>query len=397
MWENSSGMNWIDILIILFLISSIFRGREVGFVRQLFSTIGFFGGLWIGTLLEPHTVTLAHSQGARSFVTLLTTLGCAFVLLSVGEYVGILLKSKVTLKQLNTADNALGSGLALISVLLAVWLSASIVLSLPFGGLQNSVRGSSIISALNRKLPPATTIVADLSHLIDPNGFPQVFNGAEPAPNGNVALPNLGNLRPAVQKDEASVVKIEGQGCGGIVEGSGFVVGKGLVATNAHVIAGIGTPYVLDGNGTHRGTAVWFDPNLDFAVLRVSDLAGKPLNISTAEAARGTAGAVLGYPGGGNFTAQAAAVLDEFAATGRNIYNQGNTTREIYELKASIIPGNSGGPLIDKNGTVIGVVFAESTTYNQVGYALQTKPVVQGIKQAEARNQRVSTGSCAEQ
>lgn len=390
-------MNWIDIIVILFLVSSIFRGREVGFVRQLFSTVGFFGGLWLGTLLAPHTVQLVHSQGARSFVTLLTTLGCAFLLLSVGEYVGILLKSRVTLKQLNEVDNVLGSGLALVSVLLGVWLSASIAVSLPFPGLQSAIKGSSIISALDRKLPPATTIVADLSHLIDPNGFPQVFNGIEPAPNSNVPLPDLGAMQAAVQKDQASVVKVEGQGCGGIVEGSGFVVAKNLIATNAHVVAGIGTPYVLDSNGTHRATAVWFDPNLDFAVLRVSDLAGKPLTINSGEVARGTASAVLGYPGGGNFTASVAAVLDEFAATGRNIYNQGNTTRNIYELKATIIPGNSGGPLVDKNGTVIGVVFAESTSYNHVGYALQTKPVVQEIKQAETRNRQVSTGGCAEQ
>ena len=161
--------------------------------------------------------------------------------------------------------------LAIITVSLGVWLSATIALSLPAPGIQSAIKSSAIVGLLNRILPPATTIVADLSHLVDPNGFPQVFNGLEPSPNKKVTLPNLGELQPAVQKDLASVVKVEGQGCGGIVEGSGFVVANGMIATDAHVVAGIRTPYVLDSNGTHRATAIWFDPNLDLAILQVSN------------------------------------------------------------------------------------------------------------------------------
>jgi S1-C subfamily serine protease len=389
-------MNFIDIIIVALLISSVFRGREVGFVRQLLSTLGFFGGLFIGALLEPHTVHLVESPVARSVVTLLTTLGCAFLLLTVGEYIGIVLKTKFTLKRINAADNVLGSLLALATVLVGVWLSASIALSVPSASLQSAIKGSAIIANLSRKLPPAPTIVASLSHLIDPNGFPQVFTGNEPSPESNVPLPNLGDMQAAVQKDQVSVVKVEGQGCGGIVEGSGFVVGTNLIATNAHVVAGIQSPYVLDTNGTHSATPIWFDPNLDFAVLRVNHLAGKPLPINDSKITRGTPGAVLGYPGGGDFTANVAAVLDEFTATGRNIYNQGDITRDIYEVEADIIPGNSGGPLIGQDGSVFGVVFAESTTYNHVGYALNTGQVLSEIHQAQTKNHSVSTGSCAE-
>jgi S1-C subfamily serine protease len=389
-------MNIIDIVIVLLLASAVIRGKELGFVRQLFSTLGFFLGLWIGTLLEPHTVRLAHSEISRSVVTVFTTLGSGLILLSLGEYLGIVVKSKVKIKALTHVDSVLGIGVAVVSILLGSWLAASIILSLPAPGAQSLLRGSGIITLMNRELPPATTIVADLSHIIEPNGFPQVFTGLEPRPNTNVPLPNLGDLLPAVQKDRASVVKIEGQGCGGIVEGSGFVINSSMIATNAHVVAGISKPYVLDGNSTHSSTVVSFDPNLDLAILRVTHLAGKPLQISTTTATDGTAAAVLGYPGGGNFSAKPAAVLDTFTATGRNIYNQGDTNREIYEVKADIIPGNSGGPLINKNGLVIGVVFAESTTYNHVGYALQTGKVLSEIGQAKNRTQAISTGTCAE-
>lgn len=386
----------VDILIVLFLISALVRGREIGFVQQLFSTVGFFGGLLLGTFIEPHTVSLVHSPLSRSLVTLLTTLGTAFLLLIIGEYIGIVLKHKVQEKAVNKADNLFGSLLSAASVLLAVWLGAAILSSVPYPSLKNAIRASRIITALDSNLPPAPNIIADLGHLIDPNGFPNVFIGSEPTPPDNINLPPSSALAAAVAKDKASIVKIEGQGCGGIVEGSGFVVGNNLVATNAHVVAGIAHPYVKDANGTHTAVAIWFDPDLDFAVMRVANLAGDPLLINSSRVPQSTPAAVLGYPGGGGFTAEPASVLNEFTATGRNIYDRGSTERDVYAVAANIIPGNSGGPLVTADGAVVGVVFAQSTAYNHVGYALTTAAVAQEINQAAAQDHAVSTGGCAE-
>lgn len=386
----------VDIVIILLFISSLVRGREIGLIRQFFSALGFFGGLFVGAALEPHVVSSAHTQISRAMLTLVVILGCAILLLSVGEYLGARLKAHLQKHRLNKADVFLGAIAGGVSLLITIWLVAPALATLPFPGLQDAVRSSTIVSHLDTSLPPAPNVIADLSHIIDPNGFPDVFTGVEPTPPANATLPALGSMQAAVQKDQASVVKIEGEGCGGIVEGSGFVAGNGFVATNAHVVAGILNPYVVDSNGTHRATVVWFDPNLDFAVLRVSNLAGSPLKIDTGKIANNTPGVVLGYPGGGSFAADPASVLEEFIATGRNIYDQGTTNRNVYEVKATIIPGNSGGPLVEKNGSVMGVVFAESTVYNQVGYALAMQQVVTELHQAEAANTPVSTGGCAE-
>lgn len=389
-------MNILDVFIALLIVITIFRGREVGFVRQFLSTIGFVGGLYIGAMLQHTTVTWAHTPFARSLITLLTTLGCAFLFLSLGEYFGIVLKRKMLHNHVNPFDNILGAGMAIVSFLLVVWLSANIVSSLPYTSAQQLVDNSAVVSYLNRNLPSAPGVIAGLGRLIDPNGFPDVFAGTEPSPTEGVQQPALRQFQTAIANNAASVVKVEGEGCGGIVEGSGFVVRRGTVATNAHVVAGISRIHVEDSNGDHTAVPIWFDPNLDLAVLSVSGLAGQPLNLNDGAQPRGTPAAVLGYPGGGGFRARSAAILAGFTATGRNIYGKGLVSRDIYEVQADVIPGNSGGPLIATNGDVIGIIFAESTDYKHIGYALTMQKAVQEINAALVQDQVRSTGGCAE-
>jgi S1-C subfamily serine protease len=206
----------------------------------------------------------------------------------------------------------------------------------------------------------------------------------------------MGELNGAVNATKASVVKIEGKGCGGIVEGSGFVAAADNVVTNAHVVAGVTNPLIIDTKGTHKATIVYFDSDLDIAVLRATGLAGQPLKLNATTAPEGTPGVVLGYPGGGDFSARAAAVIESFSARGRNIYNQGETQRAIYSIKSPVEEGNSGGPLINKNGEVIGVIFAKSTTYDNLGYALMAQAVASDLAQAQGRTQAVSNGNCAQ-
>lgn len=387
----------VDLLIIASLGSALYRGRQIGFVRQLCSTAGFFAGLLLGTWLQPHIITWGTSAESRAALTVLSILGCALLLLTIGEYVGVYLKRRARARQwLHHLDSYFGSVLSTASLILAIWLVASIMNNASLPRAQETVRSSRLIGQINRVLPPAPAAIARLSHLINPNGFPDVFIGNEPISSAAVSLPQLGDLTAAVNKDKASVVRIKGQGCGGIVTGSGFVAGPDLIATNAHVVAGIRQPYVQDINGTHPARVVYFDPELDFAVLRAPRLAGEALPIAVSAVKSGVPAAVLGYPGGGDFKAGPAAVLSQLRAVGRDIYDSGHTVRDIYEVKANIEHGNSGGPLVDVNGTVIGVVFAESTTSNHVGYALTTPKVLNGLKQAAGQTATVSTGRCTD-
>jgi S1-C subfamily serine protease len=385
----------IDIFIVIMAVSAIFRGRDTGFVRQVFSTIGFFGGLLLGSFLGRYTVAFANDGAGEATIALVTVITTALLCLVAAEHIGSRLKHKVLANKLNNVDRLFGSILGVASILLTVWFMAGVAASLPLQQLQTMISESRIIALLNRGLPATPKLINHIGQLVDPNGFPQVFVGDEPNPK-TVALPNLGDLQQAVVSAQPSVVKVEGLGCGGIVEGSGFVVAQNYVATNAHVIAGIKKPVVKDANGKHNAVPVLFDPNMDFAILHVSGLAGQPLSLNTGRATAGTAAVVLGYPGGGAFNAGPAAVLDSFSASGKNIYGKKSTTRDVYEVRADVIPGNSGGPLVSKDGSVIGVIFAQSTSYDHVGYALTTAEIQPEVTKGIASPSRVYTGTCTE-
>jgi S1-C subfamily serine protease len=185
-------------------------------------------------------------------------------------------------------------------------------------------------------------------------------------------------------------------GCGGGAEaGSSWPIAANYMVTNAHVVAGSSRVEVdTPDNMPHTATVVLFDPNIDVAVLYVPGIGLSPLHVAGSDPTRGTQGAVIGYPGGGNEKVVPAAVSGTEEARGYNIYGDSLVTRDIEVLAAQVIPGNSGGPIVDTGGTVVGLVFAASTTDNTVGYAL-TIPQIQGdLSAGVGRTQAVSTQSC---
>jgi S1-C subfamily serine protease len=393
-------MNIVDVVIILFFMTALIRGFELGVVRQACSTAGLLAGLFLGAFIQGKLIGLVHSPASKATLSLVIIVTAIAIFSTIGEYAGVAIRARIErarrLKVIDAADRSLGSVMAGATILLIIWLGASIFSNTPLQQLQRQFRNSVIIAQLNKTLPSAPNAVSKLGHLIDPNGFPEVFTGLEPSIDTSKPLPSIGELDAAVRQARASVVKIEGAGCGGISQGSGFVAGTGLIITNAHVVAGVTRPDILDGDGRHRTQVIWFDPDLDLAILKTNGLKEKPLVLTGGTAANGSPAAVLGYPGGGDFTANPAIILDSFEAVGRNIYNQGGTKREVYSIKATVEPGNSGGPLIDKDGTVVGIVFAESTTYDNVGYALALDRVIEELSNARGRSQTVNTGSCTQ-
>jgi len=391
-------MNWLDLIIIIFLAGALFRGLQTGFVQQFFSTAGFLGGIFFGAWLQGYLIGLVHSTQSKAFLSLAVILFSAVAFMALGELVGLRLKSKFEkLGIIKKVDRVFGALLSIVVILVSVWFGTAIFNKVPVVGLQQQIRGSSIVTSMNRILPSAPNVIAQIGHFINPNGFPQVFTGIEPKLQSDAPLPELGELRTAVEHARPSVVKVAGEGCGGIVEGTGFVAANGLAITNAHVVAGVTNVSIIDTAGSHEAQVIGFDPKLDLAVLRTTDsLAGQPLALTATHIEAGTKSVVLGYPNGAGFTASPAVVLETITATGRDIYNAETTQRSVHTVKADIRQGNSGGPLVAADGSVIGVVFAESTAYPDIGYTLAMGPVIEIFNQVKNNDQPVGTGACAQ-
>jgi len=388
-------MNFLDLIILVLLGADVVRGARIGFSRQFFSFAGFWGGLFIAALLAPTIARQVTSTSTRIVVILLVALAIATALSALGEYLGARLGQLARRLRVSLLDAGLGAIFGGVLVALSVWVLAAMFLNLPSRSLTQEVQQSKIVRLIDSALPPAPPFIARIQRLIDPSGFPQVFVGPEPQAGEVGSVATSAEVQQAIAADAASTVKIEGVGCDEEIFGSGFVTAPGMVVTNAHVVAGIARPLVLDRDGLHPATPVLFDPNLDLAVLQVNDLGDPALPLASADAAAGTHSVVLGYPGGGPFTASPGAVIQSYLATGRNIYDEGLTVRDIYEIDAVVQPGNSGGPLVLPDGTVIGVVFARSEVNTSVGYALTMSAVRADITKGENSTGSVSTGACA--
>jgi S1-C subfamily serine protease len=137
-----------------------------------------------------------------------------------------------------------------------------------------------------------------------------------------------------------------------------------------------------------------FDPTLDLALLHVPSLQGPVLRFATDRPGRGAVGAALGYTGGGPLVVLPAAVAGSYPATGRDIYGEARITRDILELRAAVEPGDSGGPLVLEDGSVGGLVFAESRTDPEVGYALTPTAVANRVAPAIGSVGAVDLGRC---
>jgi S1-C subfamily serine protease len=388
-------MNIVDLVVLAVLALAAVQGLRLGAVVQVLSFGGFLVGLYLGALLASVTVRWAHAQSARTALALVTMLGVAILCGMVGRIVGNLVFRRVHHGVLGSIDAAFGVLVAVVASLLAAWLLANTLVNSSSLTLNASISRSRIIRSLDGVLPAPPSVFSQVQSFLSSEGFPPVFAQFAPASAGPVALPDNAQLQEAVARAGASTVKIIGDGCGQIQEGSGFVVAPGLVVTNAHVVAGIAHPSVEDGRGLHNTTVVSFDPSYDLAVMRVGGLTEPPLVLDPTQVSRGVEAAVLGYPGGGPFAADAAGVMAEFKAEGRDIYGRGLTVRDVYEIQAVVRPGNSGGPLVEPDGQVIGVVFSRSTTSGDIGYALTSPGVLTRVFRAAGATGPVGTGSCA--
>jgi S1-C subfamily serine protease len=312
---------------------------------------------------------------------------------SIGFWVGEPIRLRLLARpRSGRADSIGGAIFSAVAVLSVSWFLGLSLARIPSPPLSAAIQRSAILRSLDAIAPRPPAFLAQVQGIIAGVNFPSAFSGLEPTPS---ALPLPASIDTAgIRNAEAATLRIQGFGCGGIVFGSGFPVGQGLVLTNAHVVAGTrGTTVQSSGGANFGARVVLFDPERDVAILYVPRLAA--LALPQAAADSGTQGAAIGYPGGGNEKASPAVVDGQVRAQGRDIYGQNLVVRSIWIAEADVQPGNSGGPLVDLRGNVIGVIFAASTSNQGQAYALTDAEVQPDINAAQGQTQPVEIGPCA--
>lgn len=393
-----TSSQWLDLAILAIAFIAAISGYRSGALGSLLSLFGVVLGAVAGVLLAPHVVSHVDGRLTRLFLTLFLILG----LVVIGEIAGVVLgraaRAAIRNPVLRGVDSMVGVALQVVTILLAAWVLAIPLASSDQPKLAAAVRGSRILSTVDQVAPDPVTqkLRASLNRLVDTSGLPDVLGPFGRTPIINVDVPDAALAAdPVVAATRPSVAKIRGvaPSCQKVLEGSGFVVAPNRVMSNAHVVAGSESVTVeLDGQ-TFDASVVSYDPEADISILDVPNLPALPLGFDMREAGSGTDAVVMGFPGGGDFTATPARIREIIQLNGPDIYHTATVNREVYTIRGTVRQGNSGGPLIDREGRVLGVVFGAAVDDADTGFVLTANEVAKQMAKV-GNTARVPTGRC---
>lgn len=389
------GYSWLDAVLILWLLWQLIYGLKVGLVASLGGLAGFIAGAFGAFFAAPFISQYAPSPGWRTVMVI----GSTVILIALGHTLGMKLGSAigraVKSDSIRAVNRVLGGALNVVVGALVISIVAFGVGNLGIPLVSQLLGKSQVISRIEAWTPdPVKEAVAQGRSLVLKEGIPALLSPT--GPNVEVAAPNADTNTPAWNAAAQSVMKISGTAfqCGQNQTGTGFVVSPGRVVTNAHVVAGVTMPMVqTQTQGALPARVVYFDAVKDLAVLAVDSLDAAPLS-TAATVARNTATAFAGYPLGGPLQVRPATVLSSGPMMVPDITGGAESAVDVYQLAGNVQSGNSGGPLLDTEGRVVGVVFAKATSTNNVGFALTMKEASPVIAAAPTLNSPVGSGSC---
>ncbi|MFC4124253.1 MarP family serine protease [Nocardia rhizosphaerae] len=389
---------WLDIAVVLIALVAASTGWRQGAVASALAFFGVALGAVAGILIAPHI--LKHLSEGRSRV--LGGILLIVLLVIVGEVAGMVLgraaRSGIRNPFARSVDSITGAILQACTVLVAAWLLALPLATASQPNVAAAINGSKVLADVNEVAPSwLRKLPNEFSKLLNTSGLPDVIGPFGRAPIAAVEPPDASVLAsPVAASLQQSVLRIRGvaPSCQRALEGSGFVIAPERVMTNAHVVAGTNTVSVDTARGALDATVVLFDPSKDIAVLAVPGLIAPVIPFAPEAADSGESAIVLGYPGGGPYTASAARVREILDLTGPTIHRNGEVEREVYTVRGQVRAGNSGGPLVDADGQVLGVVFGAAVTDDDTGYVLTLNEVGPELSAAPASSTPVPTGAC---
>ena len=389
-------MNLFDAIALGVFALAVIAGVRTGALPQVGGISGAILGFVVVLNLAPWLldVTGGLEPIPRALVVLGAALGAVIVGEAIGSAMGHTLSDRVSPGALTSVNRFLGGLLGGAQAILIIWLAGGLIAAGPFPTLARAASQSFAVRLLDAYLPASTEVAGEIAGVLDSSGLPDVFVGLEPVPLAPVDTPSRPETERIARAAQAATARITTRACGVEVNGTGIMVARGYLVTNAHVVAGATAIRVTIGSDVADATAVLFDPALDVALLYAPGLTGTPMRFAAHDPDRGELAAALGYAGGGSLVVLPAAITGSYAATGRDIYGAERVTRQILELRAAVEPGDSGGPRVLGDGTIGGLVFAESKTDPDVGYALTPTSVSVRIAPALGRTGAASVGEC---
>ncbi|MFJ6000929.1 MarP family serine protease [Arthrobacter sp. NPDC092385] len=385
----------LDLVLVVVLLGYLVTGLRNGFLV----TLGGIAGFVAGAVAAFFAIPLVSGWVPDNPWRLIAVIGTLIVLVIVGQAVGSALGASIRrwsdFPPLRIMDRLLGGVVNVVVAALVLSMLAFSVGTLGVPFLSQQLASSQVIRGIDTATPgPVRTWLAQLRTIAVDDGIPTILESVAPATAADV--PDASVDTPELAAAAASVVRITGTAfqCGQNQTGSGFVVAPGRVITNAHVVAGVDEPVVeVPGGGALPGRVVQLDTARDIAVIAVEDLRAAPLPLGD-ELDNGATAAFAGYPAGGPYRIQPASVQGLSPVLVNNIYGADPQPLQVYSLAANVQQGNSGGPLLDLQGRVAGVVFAKSTADAPVGYALSLEELRPIAESAPALDDAVSAGQC---
>jgi S1-C subfamily serine protease len=392
-------MSLVDLALIVLALVFALSGFRQGLIVSATSFVGFFGGAVLGAQLSgPLADHLAGSSVTRVFVALVVVLAGALLGQLVAGVVGRAVRRRVTWEPAEMVDAVAGAVVSAAAVLLVAWMVATPLASSPFPGVAGQVRQSALVQAVDHAVPDGVRSLYDsLRQAIDRQGLPDVLDPLTPTQAREVPAPDQALVNsPVVGNVQGSVVQIRGiaASCSRQIDGSGFVYADQRVMTNAHVLAGVTAPKVTAEGRSYDATAVYVDEETDIAVLAVPGLPQVPLHFTPAPVDTGADAIVMGYPGGGGLYVGPARVRDRGKISGPDFRSTQTVERDVYALFGQVRAGNSGGPLLAADGSVLGVVFASAIDDPDTGYALTAAQVDEARRVGQTAAAAVDTGPC---
>jgi len=390
----------LDLALIVVAAAFAVSGYRQGFIVGSLSFIGFVGGAVLGAQFGPAiSRAIVGGQTQQDVVAVILLVSFAIIGQFVASSIGAAMRQTMTSRSSATIDAVGGSAVSVLSMLLVAWAIGSVLTASPFPVVDQQVNNSTVLGTMDKIMPtPAKTMFSEFRRMLASGPFPQVFSGIGAARLFTVTAPDPAVLKnPGYQAAKSRVVKVQGTAlsCDRSIEGSGFVYAPDHVLTNAHVVAGVnqGPTVTTIGGAKYHASVVFYDPQVDVAILYVPDLNLTPLRFA-GQAQNGSDAIVAGYPLDRPFTAGAARIGGVQPLVGPDIYQTGQVTRQIYEIRAVVEPGNSGGPLLSPSGSVYGVVFAADIGVNNTGFALTSAEVASDANAGANSTVPVSTQNC---